>query len=335
MNENFSSLPGARKQPTTEEVMAYIKGSQTYRAPVSVGTDYFEMRDAPLSLCGIPVDQHSETGATSLTNKNEVKKLKAVAPLANPTTATSCDDNITWGSKPLAPASSEPLDKAAVAPLRSPNGEEEVKSTCDAHGEPEPAAETPTEGGIELVDPDFYKIRVDLFDNGEGGRRNRFTAKLSIQLHQDHDPADNQQVFANFYGRARDLKKAINDKGLWDSWYDLIYEYYEAAKAMDADFKIKPHIAILKEKAFVAGKVQYDSVLHTACLLYQEHGKEPYLLVGYGLWFEELFLDAQFEARKKNAPYKMGYFIDPKRAGLATVRTKSAMKVKTKVDFGR
>lgn len=335
MNYNARNLSGASKQWTTEEAMAYIKASQQQRASSSTGTDYFAKRAAPVIDAELPVDLIDETGATPLRNKNNIKNLKAVAPVAHPTTASSGDDDITSEIKLLAPSADEPTDKAVVVPLRLPNDEQEIKNTCGAHDDPDPTPAMMTDSGIELVDPDFYKIRIDLFDNGNIAKRNRYTAKLSIQLHQDHDIADNQQAFANFYSRARDLKKSITNKGFWDSWYEMIYEEYETLRGMELDFSIKPHIAILKEKAIVAGKPKYDPVLHTACILYQEQGKTPVLLIAYGVWVHELPLDASFQARKANAPYKMGYYVDPARAELDAVRETPAMKVKTKADFGR
>lgn len=335
MNYNARNLSGASKQWTTEEAMAYIKASQQQRASVSTGTDYFEKRRAPEFDDGMPVDLIDEAGATPLRNKNNIKNLKAVAPVAHPTTASSGDDDITSGNKPLAPSADEPTDKAVVVALRSPNDEQEAKNTCGAHDDPDPTPAMVTDSGIELVDPAFYKIRADLFDNGNITRRNRYTAKLSVQLHQDHDIADNQQVFANFYSRARDLRKSITNKGYWDSWYEMVFEEFDALKRQELDFSIKPHIAILKEKSIVAGKPKFDSVLHTACILHQEHGKPPVLLIAYGVWVHELSLDASFQARKANAPYKMGYYVDPARAELDATREKPTMKVKTKADFGR
>ncbi len=335
MNYNARNLIAPNGKLSTEELLTEIQMSKLFPASNSAGTDYFAKRHAPAFGDGLPVDLIDETGATPLRNKNNIKNLKAVAPVAHPTTASSGDDDITSEIKPLAPSADEPTDKAVVVSLRLPNDEQEIKNTCGAHDDPDPTSAMVTDSGIELVDPEFYKIRIDLFDNGSIAKRNRYTAKLSIQLHQDHDIADNQQAFANFYSRARDLKKSITDKGLWDSWYEMVFDEFAARQDQELDFCIKPRIAILKEKSIVTGKPEYDPVLHTACILHQEHGKPPVLLIAYGVWVQELSLDASFQVRKANAPYKMGYYVDPARADLDVAREKPTMKVKTKADFGR
>lgn len=338
MNYNERNLSGSSKQWTTEEVMAHIKASQQQRASFSAGTDYFANHDVLVVNAQMPVDLIDEASATALNNKDGIKNFKAVAPMAHPTTASSGDDDITSGTKLLAAAANEPTNKAVVVPLRSPNDEHETKDTCGADDDADPVTTGNAYASTEddaLFDPNFYKVRVDFFDNGDVRNRTRFTAKLSVQVSEHDDPAQNMELFANFYSRSRDFKAFIEKNECWDAWYDRVWEIFHETRDLELDFRIKPKIAIFKERSVTNGKTNLDPLMHTACILYEAHNAPPVVMMLYQLWAEELSLDASFQAKSKSAPYKIGYFIDPARKHLDSAKQSRGLKVKTRRDFGQ
>ncbi len=352
MNYNARNFGGSNKTMTTEEVQALIRTLQQRRGPAETDTDYFEARNALEADTQLPEDlidaadaialnvnphaNESDTGAIPLKNKDGIKNFKAVAPVAHPLTASSGDDDITLDNKPLAPAASEPMNKALAAELRSSNDEQKVKDTCGADDDTDPASESATDCEDDgLFDPDFYKVSTDFFDNGEVRNKTRYTAKLSIQMHEDADPSSNDILFANFYSRSRDFKAFVERHGCWDYWYDNVWDIFNGKCNEDLDFKIKPLISILKERTYENRKASFEPLLYTACMLYQVKGQAPVLAVIYQLWGEEIHLDATFQAKDAHAPKYKGYYVDPKRVHLEKAKQATGMKIKTRKDFGK
>ncbi len=352
MNYNARSFGGSHKTLTTEDIMAQIKALKQQPASVGFGTNYFATRnaaEADMPLPGKPVDaagattlninphaSEADTGAIPLKNKERIKNFKAVAPVAHPTTASSGDDDITLENKPLAPAASEPMNKAAAAELRSSNDEQDIKDTCGVDDDAEPASDSAADcESNNLFDPDFYKVSIDFFDNGEVRNKTRYTAKLSIQIHEDADPSRNDRLFANFYSRSRDFKAFIERQECWDDWYDNVWDIFNDKCREDLDFRIKPLIAILKERTCENGKASFEPLRHTACMLSQVQGQPPVLAVMYQLWGEEIDLDAEFQAKDAHAPKHKGYYVDPKRVHLEKTKQATGMKIKTRNDFGK
>ncbi|PYE45238.1 hypothetical protein DFI02_102682 [Rhizobium sp. PP-F2F-G20b] len=336
MNDNARNLITPNTKLSTQEVLAQIRAAQAARGSGLTGTDYSRKwaDTASSEQGGADV---IELGATALNNKDGIKNFKAVAPVAHPSTASSGDDDITLENKALAANTSEPMEKAVVDPLRSPTDEQDVQNTCGAHDDADPTIDQSdhAEDDNEMFDPEFYKVSVDFFDNGDVINRTRYTAKLSIQKHQDDDPADNDKLFANFYSRSRQFKSFIEQQECWDEWYDHVWGIFQETCERKLDFKITPRISILKERSFANGKSTYDAIVHTACILYQAHGQVPILIVAYGLWVDKLPLDAKFQAKDAKAPHSKGYYVDPARAALEPQKQAKGMKVKTKRDFSR
>lgn len=355
MNHNSRHFGGANQVLTTADIIAQIRASQQQRELAKTGTDYFSTREAPEAHILVPEHQigtagatalnvkphadQAEKGATALNNKDRIKNFKAVAPMAHPTTASSGDDDITLDNKALAPAASEPMNKAVAAELRSSNDEQDIKDTCGVDDDPDPAsdsaADSDDDGSTGLFDPDFFKVSIDFFDNGAVRNKTRYTAKLSIQIHEDTDPSRNDRLFANFYSRSRDFKAYIERQDCWDDWYDNVWDIFNEKCNEQQDFRIKPLIAILKERSYENGKASYDPLLHTASILYQVQGQAPVLAVIYQLWGEEIALDAEFQAKDAHAPKHKGYYVDPKRAHLEKAKQATGMKIKTRNDFGK
>lgn len=349
MNHDKRSFSHSSKPLTTEEIMALIGAKTPKPVAAFTGTDYFAKNSGQCTDGLLPdkqsaillrVNDHADqqyADATLLNNKDGIKNFKAVAPTAPPTTASSCDDGITSRTKPLAPAADEPEHNAADVSLRSSADEQETKGTCGADddtpttkpdGEPECDAVTALD-----VDPQFFKVRADLFDNGEVKNKTRFTAKLSMQIHQDDDPANNAVTYANFYSRSRDFKAFVEKKNCWDAWYEEVATIFDETCRLDRDFEFKPMISILKERD--PETRVFGAVRHTACIFYKAHGRAPVLMILYGLWVEKFSLNAQFKAKCKNAPMAIGYYVDPERAHLDVQKQSPPMKIKTARDFQR
>lgn len=331
---------------TSQEILALIKARKD--KPSLGEMDYFESKIAKHNVLqesdtknvradatALNINPHAgdaDKGAILLNNKDEIKNLKAVAPLAQPTTASSSDDNITGENKLLAPAVAEPTNKAVAGSLCSPNDDKEVNDTCGADDYPLTAiSDEPAKTAGEEVCPEFFKIRADLFDNGEVRNKTRYTAKLTIQVHQDDDPADNGEAFANFYSRSRDFRAFVKKKECWDQWYEDVLEVYEETCAMELDFKLKPIIAILKERD--PDTRTFVPIFHTACISYQVHGGPAIILIAYEMWCEKFALNAQFQAKSRNAPIGIGYYVDPARAGLEAQKETPPMRIKKPGDF--
>lgn len=361
MNHDTRPSSHSSRSLTTAEIMALIAKTTTKSAETSFGTDYLTRYDEQSSAEMLPdeagatalnVNVEAETtadqpdkGASALKDKDIIKNFKAVAPTAQPTTASSCDDNITLGTKPLAPAADEPTDKAVAVSLRSSAEENETKSACGADDAPGhdtgPSSseatngdEPSTDADDTLFDPDFYKARVDLFDNGAGNNRTQYTAKLSVQITPDKDPDRPYELFVNFYSRYRDFKKLLDKHDLADNWYKALLEMFEEMNTSGATYAIKPTIGVMKERVRDGKFVDYPLLEHTAAILYQVKGSEPVITMFYQYWQEALTLDAAFNRQMSNAPYKRGHYVDPKRAELAAPAKSKGIKRVSKADIG-
>lgn len=301
--------------------------------PTSIGSDYFASRSGNGNIAvGEQVFDHAS--AIALNNKDKIKNFKAVAPLAHPMTAISGDDNITLENKELAPSASEAMDKVAGC-LRASHDEKDTEITCGDDDDADAVGVAVDEhADNEMFDPCFYKLRVDFFDNGHVHKKTQYTAKLSIQQHQDHDPSQAAEIFANFYSRGRDFKAFIERLDNWDGWYEAIWDIFQETCDMPLDFRISPRIAILKEREVQNGRSTYEPLQHTACICYQAQGSAPVVTIFYMLWEKALVLDAPFNAKDRKAPYKRGYYVDPERADLEPVKESKGMKVKKRSDFG-
>lgn len=353
MNCNNRSFSQSDKSLTTAEIVALLVTKAPKPANMSSGTDYFakhgdlstdealpDEADATALNVNVEADQ-PDKGATALNNKNEIRILKAVAPVAQPT-APRGDDDITSGTKPLAPSADEPTDKADVVSLRSPSGKKETKDTCGADddtGQTSEGGETSDspepENNDELFDPDFYKVRVDLFDNGAGTSRSRYTAKLSVQITPESNPDRPYELFVNFYSRDRDFKKLLRKHGLDDFWYTALLGVFEEVSASGDAFAIKPTIGLMKERTRDGRQVEYTSLEYTAAILYQVEGADPVITMFYQYWQQTLTLDAAFNKQASNAPYKRGYYVDPKRAALAILAKPKALKRVSRAELGQ
>lgn len=357
MDQNFSSHASHGRRLTTEEVIASINASRQKASSDVMGTDYLGGYFASKSIApaentlvietgatalnvNVQADRPDE-GATALKYKDIIKNFKAVAPTAQPTTASSSDDNITLETKPLAPTADEPTDKPVAVSLRSSDDENETKGTCGAHDHSEhDTAHSEGSGAAsddadeDLFDPDFYKLRVDLFDNGAGNNRTQYTAKLSVQITPDHHPDRRYELFVNFYSRYRDFRKLLDKHGLNDNWYSALLGVFDDIKASGDTFAIKPTIGLMKERIRDGQFVDYPLLEHTAAILYQVEGSEPVITMFYQYWERTVVLDTAFNKQMDNAPYKRGHYVDPKRATLAASAKSKGIKRVSKADFG-
>lgn len=323
----FQSIP----RPSAVDIIA-MHPTKTRDAGMiwAAGTDYFLDRTSRNDSQMKPAS-FADTGATLLNNKDGIRNIKAVAPTAHAISDVDCN---TLGTKPLAPSASEPMNKTAVVSLRSPSDEKETKDTCGVDDDAAPNTSVQLDADKnELFDPNFYKVRVDLFDNGGVKNKTRFTAKLTVQTNEND--TDHFALFANFYSRGRDFKAFIEKHQSWDDWYDDVWGIFEETRQLEVDFRIKPMIAVMKERTAIDGKFDYEPLMHTACIAYEAHGAAPVTMLFYKLWVEELRLDASFRARDSKAPYKIGYYVDPARKHLAQSRQPKGLKVKTRQDFGK
>lgn len=362
MKHDTRPFSDSSRSLTTAEIMALIAKTTTKPAETSSGTDYLTRYNEQSSADMLPdeagatalnVNVEAEStadqpdkGASALKDKDIIKNFKAVAPTAQPTTASSCDDNITLVTKPLAPAADEPTDKAVASSLRSSAEENETKPACGADDAPDHDTAQPSSGEATsddepsidandaLFDPDFYKARVDLFDNGTGNNRTQYTAKLSVQITPDKDPDRPYELFVNFYSRYRDFKKLLDKHDLADNWYEALLGIFEEMKSPGATYAIKPTIGLMKERIRDGNFVDYPLLEHTAAILYQIEGSEPVIMMFYQYWEKALTLDAAFNKQMSNAPYKRGHYVDPKRAELAAPAKSKGIKRVSKADIG-
>lgn len=339
----------------TQEIIGLIKAGLTANLTVVSdntlsGTDFFADRRDCFKEKGNRVSDIK--GATALNNKDDNLILKAVAPLAHDDCHVRGELSFTGEVNGLAPAndfaaSATTRNKVLNGPLCSPASEDKTPkpnehSDPDAESnaallddEPVLADEAEDEG---LFNPNFYRMRVDLFDNGEQDHKTRWTAKMSCDVHPDSEPEDRYVMVANFYSRARDFRSFVKGKDMWNEFYDEVEAMFHDKCKAEIDFNIKPMIAILKEESKPEfGKAQFLPLGYTACIMYQEHGKDPKVMVIYQQFMEVVELSQKFTVQKSSSRlYKIGIYRDETRAHLEPKReSPSKMVVRSRSDFAR
>lgn len=302
-------------------------GNQSAASEIS-GTDYFASRDSFKDI------SNREAGATLLNNKECNVILKAVAPMAHDDCQVRGDFSITGENKALAATPATPTNGVAVS-LHSPSDEE--KELMDDAVPLDDDAVLLDEGQVELFDPDFYKLRIDLFDNGVQKNKTQWTAKITALVNPDSDPETPYVLVANYYSRSRDFRSSVKKRDMWCDFYDEVEAIFEGYASAGLDYKLKPMIAILKEQVkHEGGKPSYVPVGYTASIMYQEHGQEPVVWVVYSNFVREVNLDQAFTAQKASTLYKIGISRDPKRVHLEPKKDKpNQMVIRKPSDFGK
>ncbi len=145
-------------------------------------------------------------------------------------------------------------------------------------------------------------------------------------------------MVANFYSRARDFRSFVKGKDMWNEFYDEVEAMFHEKCKAEIDFNINPMIAILKEESKPEfGKAQFLPLGYTACIMYQEHGKDPKVMVIYQQFMEVVELSQKFTVQKSSSRlYKIGIYRDETRAHLEPKReSPSKMVVRSRSDFAR
>ncbi|MBB3967193.1 hypothetical protein, partial [Rhizobium metallidurans] len=318
-----------------------------YSADVSQITDYFAERDAFKNNKASAVQ-----GATLLNDKNDNVILKSVAPMAHddadlrtdlpvlddkalaalPATGNALAASATTPDKHDAPSlcSSAPDDKSAN--LDSNPADDDDPTLLDEQAQ---LVEDDTDP-FDMFDPDFYKVRVDFFDNGVVQNKSRYTAKLTILVHPDSTKADEYILIANFYSRARDFRSKVKSDGMWGPWYDDIEKFFDTECDEKRDYLLKPQIAILKEKATdELGRTKFKPVAYTAAVIWHENGKPPVVVIMYQNFTQLVKLDKAFKAAKKSALQAIGVYRDEARAHLEPKTSNAGMLVRDRNFFGK
>lgn len=163
-------------------------------------------------------------------------------------------------------------------------------------------------------DPNFYYMRLDLFDNDDATRTSRFKCKIIARYEPDDDDKDKDIMVVEFRNRPRDIKTFLKGKGLWEHpWYQDVWHSLEYLREEKVDYRISPTIGIIKEwKRTDTGKA-FEPVGFAICLLWQEQGSEPQIVVQYGSWFHQFELTDDFQARKKSNLFRVGRYRDETR----------------------
>lgn len=289
------------------------------------GIDYFANRDSFKDIT------KRETGATLLNNKECNVILKAVAPMAHDDCQVRGDLSITGENKALAATPASQTNDVADS-LHSPSDEDN-----ELMDDAVPLEDEAVLADDELFDPDFYKMRIDLFDNGAQANKTQWTAKITALVNPDSDPENPYVMVANYYSRSRDFRSAIKKRDMWCSFYDEVEAVFEEHVHAGLDYKVKPMIAILKEQVkHEGGKPSYLPIGYTASIMYQEHGCDPVVWVIYQNFLREVHLDQAFTVQKASKLYKIGIYRDPTRVHLEPRKDKpNQMVVRKPGDFGK
>lgn len=316
---------------TTSEIINRIKqASGIYDdvanpASASIGgIDYFSNRESFKDI------SKRETGATLLNNKECNVILKAVAPMAHDDCQVRGDLSITGENKALAATPASQTNSVADS-LHSPSDEDNVLMDNAVPLDNEAMLDD------ELFDPDFYKLRIDLFDNGAQANKTQWTAKITALVNPDSNPENPYVMVANYYSRSRDFRSAVKKRDMWCSFYEEVEAAFEEHVHSGLDYKVKPMIAILKEQVkHEGGKPSYQPIGYTASVMFQEHGCDPVVWVIYQNFLREVQLDQAFTVQKASKLYKIGIYRDPARAHLEPRKDKpNQMVVRKPTDFGK
>ncbi len=289
------------------------------------GIDYFANRDSFKDIT------KRKAGATLLNNKECNVILKAVAPMAHDDCQVRGDLPITGENKALAATPASQTNGVADS-LHSPSDEDN-----ELMDDAVPLEDEAVLADDELFDPDFYKMRIDLFDNGAQANKTQWTAKITALVNPDSDPENPYVMVANYYSRSRDFRSAIKKRDMWCSFYDEVEAVFEEHVHAGLDYKVKPMIAILKEQVkHKGGKPSYLPIGYTASIMYQEHGCDPVVWVIYQNFLREVYLDQAFTVQKASKLYKIGIYRDPTRVHLEPRKDKPIqMVVRKPGDFGK
>jgi len=289
-------------------------------------------------------ENKAPAGASLLKDKEGKRILKAVAPMAHQDCETKGDFPITSDNE-LAAVATEPTNALAATTPDNPAADSLCSSTTEekndkADTDPDDDADLAllmddsADDEVLLYDPDFYKVRVDFFDNGVQQNKTQYTAKLSIMAFPTTTKENEYVCFANFYSRARDFRAKVKACGFWGDWYVEVEDVFQSVKDTKANFDIPPQIAILKVPERDAyGKTKFRPVGYTACILQKRAGEPVEVLVMYQDFLNKVVLDKPFQKTKLSNLVAMGVYRDEERAHLEPKQSQANTMVIHGPDF--
>ena len=321
---------------TAAEILALVRANRARQEGTShvvVANDYFSNRDSFKDIKAAASD--AIQGATLLNDKNDNVILKSVAPVAHIDADVRGDFPVS-DDKALAALPASPVTALAASATTPDNSD--TSSLCSSASEDKsvkpqatPAEPDTDDLGVdlddvavlddeaepELFDPDFYKVRVDYFDNGVVKNKTQHTAKLTMQINPTSAKEDDYVCIANFYSRSRDLRQKVKAKDMWNGWYDDLEAFFAELCAAERSFELKPQIAILKEQGKDQfGKTRFEPVGYSACIIYKEHGKPHVVHMFYQNFIQSVALDKPFTKTKQSSLVAIGLYRDEARAHL-------------------
>lgn len=263
---------------------------------------------------------------------DKIKYIKGLAPSAHPigesdnahvhqtintsaiASPSACDSQFANGSP----------DISDFAALHASDEDKHLKTNRDPDDDDDETGDwAETDDGVEVAEPDemdeaarynpnFYYMRLDLFDNEDAKRTSRFKCKITARYEPDDDEEDVMVV--EFRNRPRDIKPFLMKNGLWEhAWYQEVWGAIEYLRAEKVDYHINPTIGIIKERKRTDTGHTYEPVGFAVCLLWQERGSEPQIAVQYGSWMHRFELTDDFQARKKSNLIRVGRYRDESR----------------------